>query len=128
LREEDKRGREDLEEDLIFFILVWEFLKEEEEIGRIVFGELSQGTGVARNFGLGGQETTRIPGAREPERLFLVGWEVNIQLGSLGKVQNKRTRDKINQPAGRGKYFIMLMLWFCWGIYFIMLFISLLLV
>jgi hypothetical protein len=31
---------------------------------------------VARNFGLGGQETVRIPGARESERLFLVGWEV----------------------------------------------------
>jgi hypothetical protein len=41
----------------------------------------------------GGQETARIPGAREPERLFLVGWEVNIQLGSLGKLKNKRTRD-----------------------------------
>jgi hypothetical protein len=42
-----------------------------------------------QNFGLGGQETTRIPGAREPERLFLVGWEVNIKLGSLGKNKNK---------------------------------------
>jgi hypothetical protein len=34
---------------------------------------------VARNFGLESQETTRIPGAREPERLFLAGWEENIQ-------------------------------------------------
>jgi hypothetical protein len=42
---------------------------------------------------LGGQETARIPVARNPERLFLVGWEVNIQLGSLGKLKNKRTRD-----------------------------------
>jgi hypothetical protein len=38
-----------------------------------------RGTIVAGNFGLGGQETVRIPGAREPERLFLVGWEVNTQ-------------------------------------------------
>jgi hypothetical protein len=45
-------------------------------------GKLSQGTVVAGNFGLRGQETARIPGARESERLFLVGWEVNIQLGS----------------------------------------------
>jgi len=42
---------------------------------------------------LGGQETARITGAREPEKLFLVGWEVNIQLSSLGKLKNKRTRD-----------------------------------
>jgi hypothetical protein len=39
-------------------------------------------TAIVGNFGLGGQETVRIPGARESERLFLVGWEVNIQLGS----------------------------------------------
>jgi hypothetical protein len=32
---------------------------------------------VAGNFGLRGQETVRNPGAREPERLFLVGWEDN---------------------------------------------------
>jgi hypothetical protein len=35
------------------------------------------GARVAGNFGLGGQETVRNPGAREPERLFLAGWEVN---------------------------------------------------
>jgi hypothetical protein len=45
----------------------------------MVFGELSKGTVVDRNFGLWGQETARIPTAREPKRLFLVGWEVNIQ-------------------------------------------------
>jgi hypothetical protein len=28
-------------------------------------------------FGLGGQETVRNPGARESDRLFLAGWEVN---------------------------------------------------
>jgi hypothetical protein len=37
------------------------------------FGELSHGIVIAGNFGLEGQETTRIPKAREPERLFLVG-------------------------------------------------------
>jgi hypothetical protein len=59
------------------------------KLGEQLFWELSQGTVVAGNFGLGGQETARIPGARESERLFLVGWEVNIQLGSLGKHKNK---------------------------------------
>ena len=37
------------------------------------FGELSHGTVVAGKFGLVGQETAKIPGARELERLFLVG-------------------------------------------------------
>jgi hypothetical protein len=62
------------------------------KLGEQAFWKLSQGTVVAGNFGLGGQETARIPGARESERLFLVGWEVNIQLGSLGKLKNKRTK------------------------------------
>jgi hypothetical protein len=35
------------------------------------------GARVARNFGLEGQEIVRNPEAREPERLFLVGWEFN---------------------------------------------------
>jgi hypothetical protein len=47
-------------------------------------GDFYRGTVVAGNFGLGGQETARIPGAREMERLFLVGWEVNIQFGRFG--------------------------------------------
>jgi hypothetical protein len=98
LREEDKEEGEDLEGGSFF----WGKFGEEgggrnsegdrEEGGNWknnCFGELSQGTVVAGNFGLGGQETTRIPGARELERLFLVGWEVNIQLGSLGKLKNK---------------------------------------
>jgi hypothetical protein len=65
-------------------------MEKKEEIGRtIVLGNSHRALVVAGNFGLGGQETARIPGARELERLFLVGWEVNIQLGSLGKHKNK---------------------------------------
>jgi hypothetical protein len=41
------------------------------------FGGLLQGAPVAGSFGLGGQETVRNPGAREPDRLFLAGWEVS---------------------------------------------------
>jgi hypothetical protein len=52
------------------------------------FEKLSQGTVVAGNFGLRGQETARIPGAREPERLFLVGWEVNIQFAWCTEKEN----------------------------------------
>ena len=56
-----------------------------EEGGReetkVLFEDSHGGTVVSENFGLGGQETVRIFGAREPERLFLVVWEVNIQSG-----------------------------------------------
>jgi hypothetical protein len=43
----------------------------------VLLEDSHRGTVVAGNFGLGGQEIIRNPGAREPERLFLVGWEVN---------------------------------------------------
>jgi hypothetical protein len=46
-------------------------------LGLQLTGGLSQGAPVAGNFGLGGQETVRNPGARESDRLFLAGWEVN---------------------------------------------------
>jgi hypothetical protein len=45
---------------------------------QIVLGRFYKNTVVTGNFGLGGQETARIPGARESKRLFLVGCEVNI--------------------------------------------------
>jgi hypothetical protein len=48
-------------------------LKEQNVLGRFYRDIV-----VAGNFGLGGQETTRILGYREPKRLFLVGWEDNI--------------------------------------------------
>jgi hypothetical protein len=88
--------------------LDWKFLARDEgrgggKLGEEAFWKLSQGTVVVGNFGLGGQETARIPGAREPKRLFLVGWEVNIQLGILGKLKNKRTRDQIRGVGGREK-------------------------
>jgi hypothetical protein len=65
-----------------------EILKERGREGgnwknKIVLGNFYRGTVVAGNFGLGGQETARIPGARELERLFLVGWEVNIQFWAV---------------------------------------------
>jgi hypothetical protein len=36
-----------------------------------------RGASVAGSFGLGGQESLRNPGAREPDRLLLAGWEVS---------------------------------------------------
>jgi hypothetical protein len=52
LKEEDKEEGEDLEEGSYFCLRISEFQKgrEEEEIGGMVFGELSQGTAVAGNF------------------------------------------------------------------------------
>jgi hypothetical protein len=67
LREEDKEEGEDLEEGAHFCLRISEFLKDRGGGGNWenCFGELSQGTVVAGNFGLGGQETAKIPGARE---------------------------------------------------------------
>jgi hypothetical protein len=93
LREEDKEEGEDLEEGSHFYfgLRISERWRGGGGNWKNCFGELSQGTVVAGNFGLGGQETARIPGAREPERLFLVGWEVNIQLGkNKNKIKQKR--------------------------------------
>jgi hypothetical protein len=53
----------------------------------ILLEDSHRGTVVVGNFGLEGQETVRIPGARESERLFLVGWEVNTQFGQFGHHQ-----------------------------------------
>jgi hypothetical protein len=59
-------------------------------------GGLSQGAPVARNFGLGGQETVRNPGAREPDRLFLVGWEVSQFWAELqGRVSEQHQPNNI---------------------------------
>jgi hypothetical protein len=63
-------------------------------VNNLVFGNSLRDTVVSGNFGLGGQETARIPIAREPERLFLVGWEVNTQFGQSGRIFNNQERDK----------------------------------
>jgi hypothetical protein len=36
-----------------------------------------RGHQVAGSFGLGGQDSLRYPGAREPDRLLLAGWVVS---------------------------------------------------
>jgi hypothetical protein len=69
----------------------------------LVFGNSHRDTVVAGNFGLGGQETARIPGAREPERLFLVGWEVNIQFGAVWAKQGQSEKG-LNQLIYRLRY------------------------
>jgi hypothetical protein len=91
-REEDKEEGRGLGEGYFVFFF-WrrnwgkkeeeEILKEEEIGEHIGFGNSHRDTVVAGKFGLRGQETARIPGARESERLFLVGWEVNIQFGAV---------------------------------------------
>jgi hypothetical protein len=66
MRGEDKEESRGLGEGSYFcFVKLCKRWKRRRKIGRPdCFGELSQGTVVARNFGLGGQETARIPGAR----------------------------------------------------------------
>jgi hypothetical protein len=41
------------------------------------FSEPLQGHRVARGFGHRGQDSFRYPGAREPDRMLLAGWEVS---------------------------------------------------
>jgi hypothetical protein len=90
-REEDKEEGRGLGKGVFSF---WEILEEEEgeeEIGRRnCFGGLLLGHCCCWGFWARGQETTRIPGAREPKRLFLAGWEVNIQFWAVWE----RTRTK----------------------------------
>jgi hypothetical protein len=52
------------------------------------------------DFGLGGQETARIPGAREPERLFLAGWEetLSFRQWTSGQLSNGQGSKGLNQP------------------------------
>jgi hypothetical protein len=79
LREEDKKEGEDLEDASYLCLRISEFRRGRGGGGgggnwrNVFFWKLSQGTSVVGNFGLGGQETAKIPGDREPERLFLVG-------------------------------------------------------
>jgi hypothetical protein len=88
LREEDKgEGRTRGEGSLVLgYFGLWEGRKLGEEEGggqetTILLEDSHRGTIAAGNFGLEGEETIRIPRAREPERLLLVGWEVNNQFG-----------------------------------------------
>jgi hypothetical protein len=94
-------------EGVLFFLVLgklWKRGKRRRKIGRIVcFGELSQGTVVFGNFGLRGEETVRVLGARESERLFVVGWEVNIQFGQFGQEQEQIEKG-LNQPTCRSRY------------------------
>jgi len=83
-------------------------------------GELSHGTVVAMNFGPEGQETIRILGAREPETLFLVGWEVNIQSGQ--KQEHDQTKKGLDKPTCRWRH----VLCYCYH-YFVVVIIILLL-
>jgi hypothetical protein len=70
--------------------------EEEENWENKAFWKLSWGTVVVGNFGLRGQETTRIHRAREMERMFLVGWEVNIQFGVVWH-DHKQAENGLNQ-------------------------------
>jgi hypothetical protein len=60
---------------------VREFGVEMAGVGSLALGAFGEseagGTGFAGGFGHGGQDSFRFPGAREPDRLLLAGWEVS---------------------------------------------------
>jgi hypothetical protein len=76
-------------------ILHWKFLQEvkeeEENWENRAFWKLSQGI-VVGEFWARGPGNRKDSGARESERLFLVGWEVNIQFGKLDRIINNQER------------------------------------
>jgi hypothetical protein len=89
-------------------VLVWDFLV--LLLGSAVFGEPLQGAPVAGGFGHGGQDSFRFPGAREPDRLLLAGWEVS-RFGQSWSVHQARqgSRERTTISAGisiRSRYFI----------------------
>jgi hypothetical protein len=57
-----------------------------------------RGHQVAGSFGLGGQESSRNPGAREPDRLLLAGWVVSRFWAGFGQ---SISRDWAKQQRGQ---------------------------
>jgi hypothetical protein len=81
----------------LFVVWFWEVKlgrRRRRLMNNLVFGNSLRDIVVVGNFGLRGQETARILGAREPKRLFLVGWEVNTQFGQLSRIINNQERAK----------------------------------
>jgi hypothetical protein len=65
------------------------------------FSEPLQGHRVAGGFGHGGQDSFRYPGAREPDRLLLAGWEVSrFGQGLVSASGWARKQGKDNQING----------------------------
>jgi hypothetical protein len=56
-----------------------------------------RGHQVAGSFGLGGQESSRNPGARELDRLLLAGWVVSRFWAGFGQ----SIRQRLDKVAGR---------------------------
>jgi hypothetical protein len=62
------------QEDFLWHIFLWD-IGWFEQFGFWV--NHCRGHRVAGGFGHGGQDSFRFPGAREPDRLLLAGWEVS---------------------------------------------------
>ena len=56
-----------------------------------------RGHQVARSFGLRGQESSRNPGAREPDRLLLASWVVSQFWAGFGQ----SIRQRLDRAVGR---------------------------
>jgi hypothetical protein len=75
-----------------FFLVLWESSADCEYHCR--------GHRVARGFGHGGQDSFRFPGAREPDRLLLAGWE-DSRFGQCWSVHQARQDN--SKAAGKGQ-------------------------
>jgi hypothetical protein len=70
-------------------------------LGFAVLVNHCRGHRVAGGFGHGGQDSFRYPGAREPDRLLLAGWEVSRFGQSLVSASGwARQQGKDNQING----------------------------
>jgi hypothetical protein len=72
-------GRSIIEGRSVFLLDIFWFW----EFGFGVLVNHCRGHRVAGGFGLGGQDSFRYPGAREPDRLLLAGREENSVLGTV---------------------------------------------
>jgi hypothetical protein len=63
-----------------------------------------RGHQVAGSFGLGGQESSWNPGAREPDRLLLAGWVVSRFWAGFGQ-SIKQSLGRAAERTTRGREF-----------------------
>jgi hypothetical protein len=79
-------------------------------LGSVVLGNHFRGHQIAGGFGHGGQDSFQFPGAREPDRLLLDGYEVS-RFGKSWSVHHSRqgSRERTTISTGisiRSRYFI----------------------
>jgi hypothetical protein len=92
----EKLGGEDCNFSVGYFLVL--------EFGFGVWVNCCRGHQVAGSFGLGGQESSWNPGAREPDRLLLAGWVVSRFWAGFGQ-SIKQSLGKVAERTIRGREF-----------------------